>query len=138
MTNQRTSRSRSSTSLISSSTSPSTLCGTADGVVKSKRSRPGALSEPACAAESPSARRSPACSRCVAEWLRDTDSAPLHVDLREHQVAGTHLAGQHRRAVGDQPGQRRLHVDHGQLRLAAGGVDRDAGPSPACWPPPSA
>ena len=60
--------------MISSSTSPSTDCGTADGVVKSNRSRPGALSEPACAAESPSARRSPACSRCVAECDRDTDA----------------------------------------------------------------
>ena len=40
---------------------------TADGVVKSNRNRPGALSEPACAAESPSERRNAACSRCVAE-----------------------------------------------------------------------
>ena len=119
VTNHRTSRSRSSTSLISSSTSPSTLAGTAEGVLKSKRSRPGALSEPACAALSPSVRRSAGVQQVGGRVAARHRGAPVGVDLGEHGVARAHLAGEHGDAVRDQPGHRLLHVDDGQLGLAA-------------------
>ncbi len=84
VTNARTSRSASAISLICCSTSASTLTGTADGEAKSNRKRPGALSEPAWVADSPSASRSALCTRWVAVWARETDAAPLDVDLGEH------------------------------------------------------
>ena len=72
VTKARTSSSPSSTELTSSSTSASTVLGTAPaGEVKSNRSRPGALSDPAWAAESPRALRMPACTRWVAVCDRE-------------------------------------------------------------------
>ena len=67
----RTLRSSISTRLTSSSTSRRTVTGTAPDEVKSNRSRPGAFSEPAWAADSPSAPRSARCTRWVAVWLRE-------------------------------------------------------------------
>ena len=58
--------------MTSSSVSRSTDSGTAPGAVKSNLSRPGAFSEPACAADSPSAPRSARCTRWVAVCDRDS------------------------------------------------------------------
>ena len=52
------------------STSPRTLGGTAAGLGKSKRSRPGEFSEPIWVAVSPSASRNALCTMCVAVWAR--------------------------------------------------------------------
>ena len=70
MTSARTVRSAASTSLTSCSTSGSTDGGTAAGEEKSKRNRPGAFSEPAWVAVSPSASRNALCTRWVAVCAR--------------------------------------------------------------------
>ena len=60
-----------STWLTSSSTSRSTEGGTAPAAVKSNRIRPGEFSEPAWAADSPSAPRNARCTMCVAVCDRE-------------------------------------------------------------------
>ncbi len=82
VTNALTARSRSSTSLTSSSTSRTTDPGTADGEGKSKRSRPGALSEPAWVAVSPSASRSARWTQVRRGVGARDGSAGATVDLR--------------------------------------------------------
>src|ERR1039458_454393 len=69
--NARTSRSLTRTWLTSSSASLSTDGGTAPIAVKSNRNLPGEFSEPACAADSPSAPRNARCTRWVAVCERE-------------------------------------------------------------------
>ena len=66
ITSAVTKRSSVSTVLTLASTSAKTDAGTADGLAKSKRKRPGEFSDPACVAESPSASRNALCTMCVA------------------------------------------------------------------------
>ena len=61
-----TSRSSTSRALTRASTSRSTLTGSEEPAWKSNRNRPGAFSEPACVAVSPSASRMALCTMCVA------------------------------------------------------------------------
>ena len=134
VTNARTSWSSSRTALTSSSTSASTDAGTAPpGEVKSNRSRPGAFIEPACAAVSPSARRMPACTRCVAECDRETAARR---DWSTVACAGAS------RLISPS-----VTVPRCTMSPATGDWTSDtstAKPSPvihpvsACWPPPSA
>ena len=56
------------------STSAITDSGTAPAAEKSKRNRPGAFSEPAWVAVSPSASRNALCTMCVAVCAREIDS----------------------------------------------------------------
>ena len=71
MTSACTARSATSTSLTVCSTSASTDAGTAPVEAKSKRSRPGAFSDPAWVADSPRASRIAWCTRWVAVWARE-------------------------------------------------------------------
>ena len=64
------------------STSAITDSGTAPVAEKSKRNRPGAFSEPAWVAVSPSASRNALCTMCVAVCAREIDRPPLEVDQR--------------------------------------------------------
>ena len=68
-----TGRSASTRSLTRASTSCSTEVGTAPVAEKSKRNRPGAFSEPAWVAVSPSASRNALCTMCVAVCARLID-----------------------------------------------------------------
>ena len=97
--------------MTSSSVSRSTDSGTAPGAVKSNLSLPGAFSEPACAADSPSAPRSARCTRWVAVCDRDSarrrsTSISANAGAFDHDLARGDLA-----AVHDEPGQRGLHVE---------------------------
>ena len=65
-----TARSASTRSLTRASTSTIADCGTAPLAEKSNRNRPGAFSEPAWVAVSPSASRNALCTMCVAVWAR--------------------------------------------------------------------
>ncbi len=69
-----TARSSRITSLTRASTSAITDSGTAPAAEKSKRNRPGAFSEPAWVAVSPSASRNALCTMCVAVCAREIDS----------------------------------------------------------------
>ena len=95
------------------STSASTEVGTAPVAEKSKRKRPGAFSEPAWVAVSPSASRNALCTMWVAGVRRGRSTgAALDVDQGLRADAGRDLAGEHLRLVHDQAGDRRLHVEH--------------------------
>ena len=134
VTNARTSSSSCSTALTSSSTSSSTETGTAPaGEVKSNRSRPGALSEPACAAASPRCLRIPACTRWVAECERDT-AARRPVSTSADTAASTVAS----------PSVTRPRCTTSPVTGDCTSSTATANPSPritpvsACWPPPSA
>ena len=106
---------------------------------KSNRNRPGAFSEPAWVAVSPSASRNALCTMWVAVWEREIDRRRSMSTSACAPAPTVDLAGEHRRLVHDQPGDRRLHVadldpgavgelDHalvGEL-AAALGVERGA------------
>ena len=68
-----TPRSASTRSLTRASTSSITDTGTAPVAEKSKRNRPGAFSEPAWVAVSPSASRNALCTMWVAVCAREID-----------------------------------------------------------------
>ena len=110
------------TALTSSSTSRSTLGGTAPAAVKSKRKRPGEFSEPACAADSPSALRKPRWTRWVAVWLREiarrrSRSISACACVADLELAAADLAAVHDRApaIGD--------CTSSDLDLGAAGAD---------------
>ena len=104
---------------------------------KSKRNRPGAFSEPACVAVSPSASRNALCTMCVAVWAREIAAAALEVDLAERRDARPPTSPR------DDPA-----AVHDQARAPASArratsttaplARRDARPRSASWPPPSA
>ena len=93
-----TARSSSSTSLTLASTSDSTDTGSADGALKSNRNRPGAFSEPAWVAVSPSASRIALCTRWVAVWAREIARRRSMSTSACAAVAGADLAGRARLA----------------------------------------
>ena len=100
------------------STSCITDAGTAPVAEKSKRKRPGAFSEPAWVAVSPSASRNALCTMWVAVCAREID---LRRSMSTSECAPTPAVTSPLstlRGVHDQPGDRRLHVAH----LDAGAV----------------
>ena len=129
VTNQRTSRSRSSTSLISSSTSPSTLCGTAPGVVKSNRSRPGRVQRARPAP--PSRRARGAGPRAAGGWRSATaETARPALACRPGPAPGRR--GAPRRTARSRGARSApagaLHVGDRELAVAAARVDRRPAP----------
>ena len=94
------------------STSAITEAGTAPVAEKSKRNRPGAFSEPAWVAVSPSASRNALCTMWVAVWAREIARRRSRSTQASAPGAEVHLAVEHPRAVDDQAGDRRLHVEH--------------------------
>ena len=138
--NARTSRSLIRTWLTSSSVSLSTERGTAPGAVKSNRSRPGAFSEPACAAASPSAPRRARCTRWVAVCEREmarrrSTSICANAGAPTRDLTAADLAPVH-----DQAAQRDLDVEHLDLAVRAAAVRRRTRMTPpsGSWPPLSA
>ena len=84
---------------------------------KSKRSRSGATSEPACLTCGPSTCRSAACSRCVAVWLRRVASRDRRrpQPSRDRAVPASPLCDVRRRAAAASPAR----TTPVTLRLAA-------------------
>ena len=131
---QVTSRSSWSTELISSSISASAAGETAPvGEVKSKRSRPGAFSEPAWAADGPSALRTPACTRWVPVCARAmaarraASTSATTAASRDTSPAVTVPRCTRRPATGDCTSSTRTVNEAPR-----------SSPWSACWPPASA
>ena len=94
------------------STSSITDSGTAPVAEKSNRNRPGAFSEPAWVAVSPSASRNALCTMWVAVWAREIDMRRSRSTSECGAEPGRHLAVEDLDRVHDQAGDRRLHVAH--------------------------
>ena len=77
-----------------------------ESCVKSKRSRSGPTSDPACVTCGPSTSRSAQCRRCVPEWLRTVAARAVGVD-REVRPSRRSRCGRARRAPGARSGRRR-------------------------------
>ena len=112
ITSACTDRSSSTTSLTRASTSRITDAGTAPVAEKSKRKRPGAFSEPAWVAVSPSASRNALWTMWVAVWAREIERRRSVSTTAWAPTPQRDLAAEHPRLVDDQPGDRRLHVEH--------------------------
>ena len=110
ITSACTSRSSRITALTRASTSTITESGTAPVAEKSKRKRPGAFSEPAWVAVSPSASRNALWTMWVAVWAREMDARRSRSTSDWAREARRDLARQDGRAVHDEPADRRLHV----------------------------
>ena len=134
ITSACTSRSSASSEFTRASTSCSTDGGTAALALKSNRNRPGAFSEPACVAVSPSASRIALCTMCVAVCARliarrrctSTSGLPGRADLD--------LAAEHLRPVHDQRARAGFCTSETSMTAPSSSIR----PASASWPPPSA
>ena len=122
--NARTARSLTSTRLTSSSTSRSTVTGTAPAAVKSNRAGPArspSLPEP----RTRPARRAARDAQGGSRYGAGGGPAALSVDLRVGGRADGDLAEPHGAPVHDEAGQRRLDVAHRDLRRPGGAFGAD-------------
>ena len=117
------------------STSAITEAGTAPVAEKSKRKRPGAFSEPACVAVSPSASRNALWTMCVAVWAREIDRRRSMSTSACAPVPTVTSPLEHLGLVHDQA---RVIGDCTSSTSTRAPLASSITPWSASWPPPSA